>query len=492
MQKQNFNGNESILSFRKLFHNIKKLFILWLSAAILVFLIISVYSTTKEIIGREINVIINFSFDGIESGHDPSGNKFDANEIKDKTAIKTCLDDMGKEYSDNDVENIYTSISISGNVPSDVINRITNYSSIYSQEDVNQAPSVGDKTYYPTQYTITMDCSRVNLSFSQSAKFLNKLTENYTKTFFSKYGYKKSLEDAITVIDYNDYDYIDAISVFDSSLTSIQNYIDNIANNDETRFRSEKSGYTFTDLSRAINTIRTEDLDLISSYVTVYNVTKSKENLIANYQFKIEDLTRNKTICEEQIKTLNDTISAYEKNSILIFANATSGTDATLNSSTETYDNLIEQQVNLQKQLSSYEQRINMLSKRIDGLKNNTNTGSSEKVSEDLDKINNKITDLLNTVNITVSEYYENEVLKNSYTIISEASDSIFSIIKTSISKYWILIIASELIIISLYLLTCTVAVNQKVYDSIVLVKNKIFRKKAKDNKSKSDKKKNK
>lgn len=95
-------------------------------------------------------------------------------------------------------------------------------------------------------------------------------------------------------IDYNDYDYVDAVSVFDSSLKSLKEYIDDLAKHDNIRFRSDQSGYTFADLSQSIETIRTEDLDMILSYIVYNNVTKDKENLIANYEFKIEELTRSK------------------------------------------------------------------------------------------------------------------------------------------------------------------------------------------------------
>ena len=251
-----------------------------------------------------------------------------------------------------------------------------------------------------------LDCHEIDLNFKDCVNLLNKLAEDYQQTFFASYGYKKSLENAVTAIDYNDYDYIDAISVFDSSLLSLQDYINELADKDETRFRSEKSGYSFADLSQSIETIRTEDLDMISSYITIYNVTKDKENLIVNYKFKIEELERQKKINEQKLQALSETIEIYEKNSIVIFANATSGTDATLNQSTDTYDTLIDEQIASQKTLSNCEQQIEKYNKRIKALESSSKKGSEDKVKEDFEKINNKIDTLLESVNITVSEYY--------------------------------------------------------------------------------------
>lgn len=68
---------------------------------------------------------------------------------------------------------------------------------------------------------------------------------------------------------------------------------------------------------------------MILSYIVYNNVTKDKENLIANYEFKIEELTRSKNIYKERLQAINDTISNYEKNSILNIRHATDGSNAT-------------------------------------------------------------------------------------------------------------------------------------------------------------------
>ena len=158
-----------------------------------------------------------------------------------------------------------------------------------------------------------------------------------------------------------------AVDVFDSSLGSLKNYIDELAASDNTRFRSE-TGYTFADLSSSIDTVRNEDLDWISSYITLNNVTKDKKNLIANYKFKIEDLKRSKIISEEQLKAVSETIEVYEKNSILIFSNATDAANASLTQSSDTYDNLITQKIEAQANLSACEQNIKRYEERIKSL----------------------------------------------------------------------------------------------------------------------------
>ena len=311
---------------------------------------------------------------------------------------------------------------------------------------------VQDTSYYPTQYKIVLECSsETGLSKKEGALLLNKITEKYREVFYNNYGYNSSLESAVVSIDYTEYDYVDAVDVFDSSLGSLKNYIDELAASDNTRFRSE-TGYTFADLSSSIDTVRNEDLDWISSYITLNNVTKDKKNLIANYKFKIEDLKRSKIISEEQLKAVSETIEVYEKNSILIFSNATDAANASLTQSSDTYDNLITQKIEAQANLSACEQNIKRYEERIKSLENGASTAADEEVVDaELKKISGKIDTLINTVNETASEYYEKVLFSNAYTVLTPASTSVTGTLKAAVSDSVDNIFMFELILAALY-----------------------------------------
>ncbi|MGN0614492.1 MAG: hypothetical protein ACI4JB_11410 [Porcipelethomonas sp.] len=468
--------SKSILPLRLLLGNMKKLVVPWLITAAAAVVIVNGTYVVSDFSDRTASVVVNFSFDGIEAGHDPSGSKFDINEIKSKKAIEAAVKELGIE--DADVDEIYSSISISGSVPSNVIERITKYTSMYGGEEILTSKNIQDTTYYPTQYHITMSCSKVDMDYGDCIDLLNNITERYEDTFINNYGYKKALENAVLSIDYNDYDYVDAILVFDSSLQSLQDYIDKLAEKDSTRFRSEESGYTFSDLSKSIQTIRDEDLEMISSYITLYNISKDKENLISNYQFRVEEYTRQKKICEEKLAAIKDTLEIYEKNAILIFGNATSGTDATLSRSSDTYDELISQEVEVQKTISDYEQKIEKYNERIKELKNSTKTGSEDTVKEKFEKLNKKVDTLLSAVSTTVGEYYEDAVLANAYEILSPASGSTLGIFINSVKDAFHLAAAAELIIAGIYILVCLAAceshLNSFVTDKYRMLKKAI------------------
>lgn len=441
---------KSILSLRKYISVMKRLFIFWIIISVIIVLLNVGISAVKSVSTGRVSTIVNLSFNGIESGFDPNGNKFDISDMKSDKIIRETLEELG--YTDLDPELISGSITIDGVIPTDVIERIIAYTPQYESETVSSSQNIQDTSYYPTQYKIEIICEKVEITHKEAANILNKITEKYYDYFYNTYGYNTSLEKAVTSINYDEYDYVDSLTIFDSSLRSLQNYINELSSSDNTRFRSE-NGYTFADISASIDTICNEDLDLISSYVMINNITKNKKNLIANYEFKVEDMKRKKKTAEETIASINETIDAYEKDSIIILGNATDTSSASLTQSSQTYNNLITQKIDTQTVLSRYEQNINLYNERLKSLKSDQSLGSNNKyVEQELEKISSKINTLIDTINDTASEYYEKVFLNNAYTVLTPADASMIALLKNALSDSIRNIITFQLILTSAYL----------------------------------------
>lgn len=439
----------NVLSFRKYLSRLKKLFRYWIIAAIIIGLLSFIFTLTGKIFTGKISTMVNFSFDGIELGIDPNGNKFDVNNIKSEEVIKKSLEDLG--YTDKDPELIAANISIDGIIPENVIERITHYTPNYG-ENIVSSKSIADTSYYPTQYKIELRCENIGMNKKSAAKLLNKITENYNQAFYNSYGYNPSLESAVMAIDYKEYDYVDAVDVFTSSLKSLQNYINELAAKDTLRFRSEK-GYTFSDISASIDTVCNEDLDIISSYIMSNNVTKDKKTLIANYEFKIENLKRQKKSAQEMLDSIGKTIETYEKDSIIIYGNTSDSQSASITQSSDAYNELISQKISAQSTLSSCDQNINLYNKRIASLNSSSLTASyNEYVEKEFERISSKVNSLLETTNETASEYYEKVLLNNAYSVLSEANPSILQMIKEAISELPEKAMAFELLLTAVYL----------------------------------------
>lgn len=463
LNNEDNHKDDVVISFSGIFRKFKKYFLVWLITAIVACIITligsAIFSSDQH---KSMTALVSFTFDGIEEGLDPDGNKFDVNSLKNPFVIESALTKLG--YPLDELEDIRQGISIEGIIPTDAIDRITTYKSVYENATsgaLSAAQAMLDVTYYPTQYKVKLNYSETSFGNEEAVEIFNTVLECYRDYFFETYGYNKALGSAVTALDYTTYDYAEAVDVFDSTLQVLKNYVSNLAEEDTTRFRSSNTGYTFADLSEAIKTIQEMDLDKISSYVTVNNVTRDKDSLIDYYQYRIDALNREKTIASENLATITKSIDTYQKDTIMIFGNGTDNTNTQQTQASAQYDLLIKQKISAQNNVSTATQRINFYNQRIKALKEKP-VGSDAKiehVEERLSDLNAKVSNLIDNINKTADEYYTTVAFANAYNVLVPASSSsvvhsIRNVIEDSINLLFII----EALLVVVYV--CVAFVN--------------------------------
>ena len=451
MQK---DSKKSLIAFRDILKRIKKSFIIWLILSLTVALVISGAVLFTRLSHRQVREVIELSFDGIEQGKDPSGNKLDIDELRQKSEIEKAAASAGLENCD--IDKIYSAITISGDIPEDAVGRIVDHTSLYSSEETEQSQTVRDSYYYPTRYTVTLDSSRLDIEYDDCVKLLDELLDNYTENFYKRYGYKSAIEDMLVSADYSKYEYIDAVNVYDTELVSIGKYINEIKGKDDTRFRSEKSGLTFSDISKYIETIRNEDLGILTSMITGGNVAKNKDDIMSAYIVKTDELKRQNDIYSSELENIESTIKNYQQNTVMLFEGSDLlGADAELKNNSESYKKLIDKKTAVQKQIAENEQKIDMYKNRIESFEDQPSNVTEDDVKKEFEKLNKKISGLLEDVKTTVNEYYENVVLKDACRVISKTSDNFGTAVISSLKNSAAGILAAEAIILGLYIMFC-------------------------------------
>ena len=211
---------------------------------------------------------------------------------------------------------------------------------------------------------------------------MDGILDSYQDYFFKTYGFNKALGNSVVAVDYKDYDYPAAVDVFNETLDDLDLYIQKLQRNDMTNFRSNVTGYSFSDLRAAVNTIKSADLSSLSSYITINNITNDKEQLITYYEYRIEQLERELKVSESKLKSITDSIDAYEKDKLLIFGMNDENTENSYTQASKKYDDLIEEKLEVQDSVSRSKQNISYVKDRLSALKEN-----NSKKSEDIENV---------------------------------------------------------------------------------------------------------
>ena len=383
------------------------------------------YLTTDNQIAT---AVVNFSYDGIESGFDPSGNKFDEGEIKSEEMIRRTAAALAHAVSTDDVEAIQRAIEIRGIVPNSIFRNVIEYQSIYGEDEVQTVEKIREAAYFPSQYTIVFHYGNADFPANQATLFLSELISSYEHYFYERYGYNNSLESSVSSIDYEEYDYINAVDILNNRLTSLRAYLSDLAEQDNTRFVSSQTGYSFSDLTESIDTIRNEDISWVTSYIISNNITKNKQDLIDYYLFKIEDAERELAQRESRLYTLNTQIEGYVKTNAVFLGIADptpageSGIEADYEFSQHSgmYDSLIGEKVSCETAISETKERIALYQQRAERLQASSSLGDSAVVDVQLERINGKIIRFLEDTHITVDEFFRTIWLKRAFQVLKE------------------------------------------------------------------------
>lgn len=462
--------DDVIVSFSTLFKKLKKYVLIWLVVAVIVFAAV-LGNTTLDTMHRKpvLNALVSFTYDGIEKGLDPAGMDFNKESIKNPVVVERALTSLGLPL--DDLDNIRHSIDIEGIIPADTMNKILTYKNVYENASANNlqaAQSMLDVPIFPTEYSIKFNYAGTSFDRKTAVEVINTILEEYKTYFFEIYGYNETLGSSVTALDISSYDYSEAVEVLKTSLDTLSKYVKQLSNDDITRFRSAVTGYTFDDLYEAVATVKTIDLDKISSYINVNNLTKDKSSSIAYYEYRINELNRTKTSLEEQLASVKESIKTYEKDQIIIFGNGTDNTDTQSTQNSEQYDKMVEQKLTLTNSLATTKQSIKYYTERRDALQESSSNDDSkiEQVDQQLETVNAKISDLIDDVKLTADDYYENVTFQNAYTVLVPASSTMSSTLHVVIDGIKKPFILGEGVVFALYFMVAFIeAIKTDMFD---------------------------
>ena len=462
IKNQEDNKEEVVISISAILKNLKRYLAVWIVIAIIAGLLTFCWSAFITFSAKTpAKALVSFTYKGIEQGLDPKGRKFEIESMKNPKVIEKALTEMDIDLKK--IEDIRTNLSFDYKIPQEAYDRLTAYNSVMDKAasgSLSAAQAMLDTKYYPTQFTVHFDFGKAGFDRKTGVDFLNTLLRCYGDYFYEEYGFNEPLGTAVKTADYETYDYAQQVDLFRNSLRTVKSYLDNLAKDDTTTFRSSATGYTFSDLSDYTKTITSIDLDRISSYITVNNVTKDKDSTLAYYNYRIENLNRDKNEYSERLEAINNSIAAYEKDVIQVFGNGTENTNTTSTLHSEQYDSLFRQKTSVESSLAQTKQDINFYTSRRDALQNNKTSSKAnvDKVESDIAELGTKVKNLVDLTEQTASDYYENVQFANAYNILVPATKSVGAGLGQAASGAVKTIIIVELLIFIVYLAAAFIA----------------------------------
>ncbi len=418
--------SDTIVSIGTIFRKLRKYLIIWLVAAVVGVVGVFGYSAVNTHVRKPtLSAVISFTYDGVEKGLDPNGNTFDVNTIKNPNVINRAVSELG--FDGDQVEAIRQAISFRATIPKDIADRLTVFDSILENaNNVQAGQAILDTVYYPTQYTVYFDCNKTSMSSTDCVSVFNKVLEVYDDYFYETFGYNEALGSAVNAIEPSDYDYSEAVEVFTTNLRILNTYVTDLSNEDATHFRSSVTGYTFADLAEAISTIVDIDLEKVSSFVTVNNLTKDKEESLAYCDYRIKTLTRTQAKLQEQIDTLSEDIENYKKDDMYVFGAEGSSSETHSTVASEQYDKMLDKKSSLVANLADAKQEINLMKERQEALKSKPEGSDAKKDSAEkqIEALREKVNNMINSVNDTADDYYRNLVFRDAYSVLAPATNS--------------------------------------------------------------------
>ncbi len=456
------------ITFSALWRQIKKLFLLWLVLSLVAALVVTGITWLSLPARSNAVAVVNLDFDGIEKGRDPNGNWFDVSTMKSGEIVTAGAELAGLTLAEGDAEKIAAHLYIQGSVPENIVGSITKMNSSYEDDTISPSSVQKITAYYPTKYTLTLNFGALGYTRNQGNALLRGILDAYRAAFFSKYGYNTALEEKLTGTDYSQYDFSNAITVLDSNLSMLDRYVLAMAAEDVSGFRSSETGLTFKDLSAGIGTVQNQDVETLSSYVIINNVSRDLDQQKREYEYQIEEAQRTLKGLEERIASLTDIINSYTKTKGVVLGTASTSTGTVTDPETETetsvsttaayevnqqsamYDSLIRQRVDLQTRMATVNAEISMYETRIANLEKGTSDDNLTYVESELNRILARVATLVENTRKTAEEYFSSHKLSSAFEVLKFEASTNFPWMRLALAALWYLV-AIELVILAVF-----------------------------------------
>ena len=335
--------------------------------------------------------IIELNYPGIELGQNPDGTKFDIRQLKSPYVIENALKTLG--FNDNGVklDQVRRNIDITSIIPNDV-----------SQRAETMIKQGHEYVYYPSEFKVTY---RINKAFSynQGLQLVETIIDEYQTYFYTLYSDIEKIEKTIGTLDYSTYDYPDIVEVINIQIEGIQEFLTN-KTEDDSNYKSAQTGYSFQDLNRNFDILRTVDTSKLESLVNAYTLTRDKEKLIKDYEYRVKRMELEQAKKNSEAEEARRLMDQYKKEDLVLIPDSI-GKDLRTDNPESYYNKLAETAITASVEATNLKHEIEYYNKeiaRLQVLNGSNNIALLAEADSQIEAIKNKMVDLIDTTNETL------------------------------------------------------------------------------------------
>ncbi|MCF7926416.1 MAG: hypothetical protein K9L74_02400 [Candidatus Izimaplasma sp.] len=395
-EQQNIDYHETEISIKELIE------VIWrgkylIALFTLIFLIIAIAgSVVYDKTNSQVATVAALQWTGVSKGEYPDGSRFDYNTAFESYVFSEAIENSGLSL---DTISVRSNFKVTPIVPSSILAQIER-SIEQGEEPLN---------YHASEFKIELDNGNLGISVEEGKILLNNIITQFRVDFERRFINKVQVYNILSE-DIVEEDYLDVYDILVAQASVIE---DAMTTRAQSGYFSPTLGVSFGDISARVDIIRQLYLDKIQSRVNAYVLTKDKDFLELNYQYKIEtaQLKLDKAIKKEiELQLL---LNNYDgtKTTLIIPGLIEDGTELDLDTY---YNTLIESKIDLQNEIvdlgediSYYQQQIQRLNGQDPTFTVTTAEQAEEavKVEDSIDSAIFKLSKTIEDANIILREY---------------------------------------------------------------------------------------
>lgn len=344
---------------------------------------------------KNVVAVIELNYPGIELGQNPDGTQFDIRQLKSPHVIEKALEETELNNLGIKSDEIRRNIDISPIIPDDIAKRAENM--------IKQG---NEYTYFPSEFIVTYKVNKA-FSYNQGIGLLETIISEYKKYFYSLYSDIKTIENTIGSMDYISYDYPDIVEVITTQIQGIQEFMTEKTKEDS-NFRSSHTGYTFADLNRSFDILKTVDTSKLESLVNTNTLTKDRLKLIKDYEYKVKRMELDQAKKNSEAEEARRLMDQFKKEDFVLIPDTT-GKELRTENPQSYYNTLAETAINASVEATNLQHEIDYYKKEIERMVSVTeaiNTKLIEEADRLIEAIRTKLITMINVTNTTIDDYY--------------------------------------------------------------------------------------